>query len=52
MINKYQQNLDSVKVCKQDLCIEAKGKNAETIVAAAALALLLVGFGAFLRALN
>lgn len=52
MTNRYQQNLNSVKVCKQDLCVEAKGKNAEAIVTAVAFAAVLVGLGAFLRALK
>jgi hypothetical protein len=43
MIYKYSKEQNSVRVCKKDNCIEAKGKNADLLAGAAAIMLLLVG---------
>lgn len=52
MKNNYPHHLDTVKVCKKDLCIEAKGSNADAIVSAVSVMLLLIGIGALIKAVN
>ena len=41
---------DTVKLCKEDTCIEATGKNADLIAGAATLALLFFGIAALVNA--
>ena len=43
---QYSPSRNTVKVCKRDNCIEAKGKNADLIAGAAAIMLLFVGIAA------
>lgn len=46
MINKYSKDRNTVRVCKKDNCIEAKGKNADLLAGAAAIMLVFVGIAA------
>lgn len=51
---KYQYSplVNSVKVCKLDSCIEAKGNTADLIAGAAAVMLLFVGIAAIAGAMR
>lgn len=48
----YSPSHNAVKVCKRDNCIEAKGKNADLIAAAAAIMLLFMGIAAIAGAIR
>lgn len=50
MVYKYNDNRNTVRVCKKDNCIEAKGKNADLIAGAAAVMLVFVGIAAIASA--
>jgi hypothetical protein len=43
---KYSKDRNTVKVCKNDTCIEAKGKNADLLAGAVAVMLVFVGIAA------
>ena len=49
-ISKYQFPSDKVKMCKRDVCVEARGKNAELIVSAISLAFICWGISAIIKA--
>jgi hypothetical protein len=40
---------DKVKLCKRDVCIEARGDNAKLIVGAIAFAIVCWGFSALIK---
>jgi len=52
MIYKYSKDRNTVKVCKSDNCIEAKGKNADLLAGAAAVMLVFVGIAAIAGAMR
>lgn len=40
MSNYYMYPTDNVRLCKKDVCIEARGQNGQILVAAAVIVLL------------
>lgn len=50
IISTYQFPNDKVRVCKSDVCIEARGENAKLLVAAFTFALLCIGIAALAKA--
>lgn len=49
-MNQHLRRNNTVRVCKKDLCIETQGKNADLIVGASVLSIVLMGIGAFIAA--
>jgi hypothetical protein len=49
-ITANQFPIDKVRICKEDICIEARGNNAEMITGALAIALLCIGIAALTKA--
>ena len=49
-INSNQFPADKVRVCKKDICVEARGKNAEIIVRAIAFAFICWGVAEIAKA--
>jgi len=45
----YLQEKDNVKVCKGDLCVEAKGELAEIIAISVAFAFICAGIAALVK---
>ena len=50
MNRHYSSKQNTVKVCKRDTCVEAKGKHADQIAGAAVVMLLCLGFAAVISA--
>jgi hypothetical protein len=51
-MNKLLPKNNRVSLCHKDNCIHATGKNADMIAQGATIMLVLVGIGAFLRAIS
>ena len=49
-MNKVSTKSNTVKVCKRDVCVEAKGRNADMIIGASVVTILLMGVAAILGA--
>jgi len=47
---KYTKPSDTVRLCRRNVCIEAKGQNGKLLVVAVCITLVLIGLSAFINA--